>query len=243
MTVRFLVDEDDLALGKALADLHGNVVFPGHPDIPEVSEAHLSETTYDQSSRIWFGCEVITLNAGDSDGLYQVRKKKRSSLIRGEQLPGTRALGSWRTTVYETDAGDVAVSGTRKETTVIGPGVLRVMLPLSWPISVPSLRREVFGTLGDTAVRLCRPRYGMLRRHRSIHIDAGEISLRTEYQRMRRYRIVRPRDKSVVLERRGIKLFLGRDNSPSEIALAMAVERAGLIRTSSLLNYLSVSAP
>ncbi len=31
MAPRFLVDENDLALGKALADLHGNVVFPGHP--------------------------------------------------------------------------------------------------------------------------------------------------------------------------------------------------------------------
>ena len=36
MRARFFVDENDLALGKALAELHGNVVFPGHPDLPEL---------------------------------------------------------------------------------------------------------------------------------------------------------------------------------------------------------------
>jgi hypothetical protein len=36
MAATFFVDENDLALGKALAELHGNVVFPGHPDLPEV---------------------------------------------------------------------------------------------------------------------------------------------------------------------------------------------------------------
>lgn len=43
MTARFFVDENDLALGKALADLHGNVVFPGHPDIPEVPRRSLDD--------------------------------------------------------------------------------------------------------------------------------------------------------------------------------------------------------
>jgi hypothetical protein len=32
-----------LALGKALADLHGNVVFPGHPDLPEVPRRSLDD--------------------------------------------------------------------------------------------------------------------------------------------------------------------------------------------------------
>ena len=36
MTARFFVDENDLALGKALAAEHDDVVFPGHPDLPEV---------------------------------------------------------------------------------------------------------------------------------------------------------------------------------------------------------------
>lgn len=32
----FFVDENDLALGKALAAVHGDVVYPGHPDLPDV---------------------------------------------------------------------------------------------------------------------------------------------------------------------------------------------------------------
>ena len=43
MTARFFVDENDLALGKALADLHGNVVFPGHADLPEVPRRSLDD--------------------------------------------------------------------------------------------------------------------------------------------------------------------------------------------------------
>lgn len=37
MNARFFVDENDLALGKALAATHAGVVFPGHPDLPEIS--------------------------------------------------------------------------------------------------------------------------------------------------------------------------------------------------------------
>ena len=36
MTARYFVDENDLALGKALATDREDVVFPGHPDLPEV---------------------------------------------------------------------------------------------------------------------------------------------------------------------------------------------------------------
>lgn len=36
MPARFFVDENDLALGKALARQREDVVFPGHPDLPEV---------------------------------------------------------------------------------------------------------------------------------------------------------------------------------------------------------------
>ncbi len=43
MAARFFVDENDLALGKALADLHGNVVFPGHPDLPGVPRRSLDD--------------------------------------------------------------------------------------------------------------------------------------------------------------------------------------------------------
>lgn len=36
MTARYFVDENDLALGKALAADRDDVVFPGHPDLPDV---------------------------------------------------------------------------------------------------------------------------------------------------------------------------------------------------------------
>lgn len=36
MVARFIVDENDLALGKALAAVRGDVVYPGHPELPEV---------------------------------------------------------------------------------------------------------------------------------------------------------------------------------------------------------------
>ena len=41
MSARFFVDENDLALGKALAAVHGDVVYPGHPDIPSVRRGSL----------------------------------------------------------------------------------------------------------------------------------------------------------------------------------------------------------
>lgn len=36
MAARFFVDENDLRLGRALAELHEGVVYPGHQDLPEV---------------------------------------------------------------------------------------------------------------------------------------------------------------------------------------------------------------
>ncbi len=43
MPARFFVDENDLALGKALAELYENVVFPGHPALPEVPRQSLDD--------------------------------------------------------------------------------------------------------------------------------------------------------------------------------------------------------
>lgn len=43
MPARFFVDENDLALGKALAALHGDVVYPGHPDLPSVPRGSLDD--------------------------------------------------------------------------------------------------------------------------------------------------------------------------------------------------------
>jgi PIN like domain len=36
VAARFFVDENDLALGKALAEQRADVVFPGHRDLPEI---------------------------------------------------------------------------------------------------------------------------------------------------------------------------------------------------------------
>jgi len=36
MAYRFFADETDLALGRKLAETRGDVLYPGHPDLPEV---------------------------------------------------------------------------------------------------------------------------------------------------------------------------------------------------------------
>lgn len=43
MPVRFFVDENDLALGKALAERHYDVVYPGHSEVPEVPRQSLDD--------------------------------------------------------------------------------------------------------------------------------------------------------------------------------------------------------
>ena len=43
MTAPFFVDENDLALGKALRDLHHNIVYPGHVELPEIPRGALDD--------------------------------------------------------------------------------------------------------------------------------------------------------------------------------------------------------
>ncbi|MGH9085850.1 MAG: hypothetical protein ACRDYW_10390 [Acidimicrobiales bacterium] len=43
MPARFFVDENDLALGKLLAAAHGDVVYPGHPDLPAVPRGSIDD--------------------------------------------------------------------------------------------------------------------------------------------------------------------------------------------------------
>ena len=43
MTSRFFVDENDLALGKALRDIHDDVVYPGHVELPEIPRGALDD--------------------------------------------------------------------------------------------------------------------------------------------------------------------------------------------------------
>ena len=43
MPAEFFVDENDLALGKALDEQYGTVVYPGHPDLPAVPRGSLDD--------------------------------------------------------------------------------------------------------------------------------------------------------------------------------------------------------
>lgn len=43
MTARFYVDEDDLALGRALGHHRDGVIYPGHPDLPAVPRGTLDD--------------------------------------------------------------------------------------------------------------------------------------------------------------------------------------------------------
>lgn len=43
MPAQYFVDENDLALGKALDQQHGNVVYPGHPELPSVPRGSLDD--------------------------------------------------------------------------------------------------------------------------------------------------------------------------------------------------------
>jgi PIN like domain len=43
VTARFFVDETDLALGKALREIHNDVVYPGHVDLPEIPRGALDD--------------------------------------------------------------------------------------------------------------------------------------------------------------------------------------------------------
>ena len=58
MRPRFFVDENDLALGKALAEDHDGVVYPGHHALPEVPRRSLDDEWLPVVGRL--GLVVIT---------------------------------------------------------------------------------------------------------------------------------------------------------------------------------------
>ena len=43
MAARFFVDENDLALGKALRKIHNDIVYPGHVELPEIPRGTLDD--------------------------------------------------------------------------------------------------------------------------------------------------------------------------------------------------------
>src|SRR4051795_10061148 len=70
MPATFFVDENDLALGKALAQQHDDVVYPGHPELPEVPR----QTPDDEWLRI-VGTRQLTVITRDQRIRYRPVEK------------------------------------------------------------------------------------------------------------------------------------------------------------------------
>lgn len=88
MPARFFVDENDLALGKALAAAHGDVVYPGHPDLPSVPRGSLDDQ--------WLpviGQERLVVITRDQKIRYRVVEKQMwlDHAVRGFVLTGRRS--------------------------------------------------------------------------------------------------------------------------------------------------------
>ena len=86
--VRFFVDENDLALGKALAALYGNVVYPGHEDLPEIPRQTLDE--------VWLpliGAAGLVVITRDQRIRYRPVEKQQGVAyrVRGFVLTGRRS--------------------------------------------------------------------------------------------------------------------------------------------------------
>lgn len=88
MPARFFVDENDLALGKALAARYRGVVYPGHHDLPEVPRQTLDDDWLPVVGRR--GLVVITR---DKRIRYRPAEKLAwvNHRVRGFVLTGTRS--------------------------------------------------------------------------------------------------------------------------------------------------------
>jgi hypothetical protein len=88
MAARFFVDENDLALGKALAALHEGVMYPGHPDLPEVPRQTLDD--------VWLpviGTERLVVITRDNRIRYRPAEKLAwvEHRVRGFVLTGSKS--------------------------------------------------------------------------------------------------------------------------------------------------------
>lgn len=88
MAIRFFVDENDIALGKALAKTNPDVVYPGHPDLPDVPRGTLDDAWL---STIGHGGLVVITR--DNRIRYRRVEKDRwvVSRVRGFVLTGKRS--------------------------------------------------------------------------------------------------------------------------------------------------------
>lgn len=88
MPARFFVDENDLALGRSLAEHHGDVVYPGHPEVPEVRRGALDDE--------WLpviGAERLVVITRDRRIRYRPAEKRAwvEHRVRGFVLTGTKS--------------------------------------------------------------------------------------------------------------------------------------------------------
>lgn len=88
MPAGYFVDENDLALGKALAEEHDDIVYPGHPDLPAVPRGALDDE--------WLpvvGAQGLVVITRDQRIRYRPVEKRRwvEHLVRGFVLTGRRS--------------------------------------------------------------------------------------------------------------------------------------------------------
>lgn len=88
MATRFFVDETDLALGKALDEVHDGVVYPGHVDLPEVPRR-----TLDDEWLPVIGARRLVVITRDKRIRYRAVEKLAwvEYRVRGFVLTGTRS--------------------------------------------------------------------------------------------------------------------------------------------------------
>jgi hypothetical protein len=108
VAIRFFVDENDIALGKALATTNPEVVYPGHPDLPEVPRGSLDDEWLPTIGR-----RALVVITRDNRIRYRRVEKERwvASGVRGFVLTGKRSqstrdsqvlLDRWWTTIERT---------------------------------------------------------------------------------------------------------------------------------------------
>jgi hypothetical protein len=163
-------------------------------------------------------------------------------------LSGVRRL-SWREQFFgrshsqaedltvSTPAGVFKVVVDAQGCSVGGP--CTVTVPLTHPVAITKLKRGVVGSVEGATLRIQRPRFGWRRAARSIEIEAVGIELQTHYTASRRYRISRRSDGSTLYERRGKQALVDQEGSPCEVATAIALEVAGVLSSSSLVDFLT----
>jgi hypothetical protein len=104
--------------------------------------------------------------------------------------------------------------------------------------TVTVLKRGIVGSVDGNPLRIQRPRFGLRRANRSIEVAGPGLELQTHYTASRKYRVSRS-DGSALYERRGKEVLIDQEASSCEVATAIALDFAGILSSSSLLDYLT----